>query len=310
MDSKNQNHFNNPVVIILVLALVVLGGYFLINKNQNVPQDSTPNSQQSEIDALKKTVEDLKNSKPTDVAPKEINSTDIAKEWRKRTAHVDCTWYYSDGTPIQELSGSGLIAIFNSVPTITTNKHVVYSPTYGYAGRCGVQFPDDEGTYVYTKDLSWYPSYGNLTIDSGGADVAYLTDLHWVHLIDFKNSELASDQMKEPPYMSLTKRSGSGSFICSNSENVGNPILILGYPVYGSQANFLDLKPIEPTITDGIISGKDGVYYTTSAKIDHGNSGGLAIDETNDCYFGIPTWNESGSFESLGRILPASIFLK
>ncbi|MDE1946952.1 MAG: hypothetical protein KGI23_03725 [Patescibacteria group bacterium] len=314
MEQKTQNHFNNPVVIILVIVLVGLGGYLIFSHNQNQngsqsAQSPDQNSQQQEIDSLKQQVQNLTNTKSGNDSTKQLTSSDIAKEWRVSTAHVDCEWYYSNGTPIQEVSGSGLLATFNSIPTVVTNKHIVFSSTYGYAGRCSVEFPDDNGTYVYSNNLSWYPNYGSLTVDSNGGDVAYLSEIHWVHHIDITKSESVSDQVAIPPTLSLNYRSKSGSFVCSATENSGDPILVLGYPVYGPQANFLDSRPIEPTVTEGIISGKDGIYYTTSAKIDHGNSGGLAIDENNDCYFGIPTWNESGSFESLGRILPASTFL-
>ena len=68
MEEKNQqNHLNNPVVVILVLALVGLGGYFLFSKNSNtlpnqVSENTTPNSQQAEIDTLKKQIEEIKNT--------------------------------------------------------------------------------------------------------------------------------------------------------------------------------------------------------------------------------------------------------
>jgi len=38
MEKINKNHFNNPVVIILILILVSVGGYFLFSKNQNGSQ--------------------------------------------------------------------------------------------------------------------------------------------------------------------------------------------------------------------------------------------------------------------------------
>jgi len=41
----------------------------------------------------------------------------------------------------------------------------------------------------------------------------------------------------------------------------------------------------------------DGNYYVTSAKIDHGNSGGTAILVNNDCYIGIPSASVVGSVD-------------
>ncbi len=78
---------------------------------------------------------------------------------------------------------------------------------------------------------------------------------------------------------------------------IGDHILILGYPGVGGSSL---------TATDGIISGfefSDGVrYIKTSAKIEHGNSGGVAIKDSG-CVVGIPTFVESGQAESIGRIL-------
>ena len=56
-------------------------------------------------------------------------------------------------------------------------------------------------------------------------------------------------------------------------------------------------------VTRGIISGLEGNYFITDAKIDHGNSGGTAILTRGDCYLGIPTYGIQGELESLGRIL-------
>ena len=90
--------------------------------------------------------------------------------------------------------------------------------------------------------------------------------------------------------------------MCSAKINTGEQVIILGYPSIGS--------PTDITATDGIISGQDSPYYVTSAKIDHGNSGGLAILVKNDCYFGIPSGAVVGSVESLGRILDVNAIAK
>ena len=91
--------------------------------------------------------------------------------------------------------------------------------------------------------------------------------------------------------------SGVGeTYVCSQRPVIGDRVLILGYPGIGSQESV--------TATEGIISGFDEDYYTTSAKIDKGNSGGAAIDIKNDCLLGIPTLVYTGKVESLARILP------
>ncbi len=311
MDTKSQNQFNNPVVIILVVALLGLGAYVIFSQNQNNTQPTqsnqnyqqvTDNSQNTQLSAPEK------QSAQENVV-KTKSTAEIAKEWGRSIAYLVCDWNYSNGALIQEVSGSGLVAILNSVPTIITNKHVVYNPTLGYTNGCIIKFPNDNGYYMYSHNDpntngGYWPDKGVLTIDSNGNDVAYISG------IDYAWTSLSlTYPIPTSPQISLSSRSKSGYFSCKNQENWGDPILVLGYPVYGPQMNALG-SPAQPTVTEGIISGIDGIYYTTSAKIDHGNSGGLAIDQKNDCYFGIPTWNESGSFESLGRILPASTFLR
>jgi len=80
---------------------------------------------------------------------------------------------------------------------------------------------------------------------------------------------------------------------------IGDEIIILGYPTIGSQDDI--------TVTRGIISGYDGDYYITDAKIEHGNSGGVAILLKDNCYLGIPSYTISGEAESLARILDGGV---
>ena len=84
---------------------------------------------------------------------------------------------------------------------------------------------------------------------------------------------------------------------CKN-ENVklGEPVRIYGYPAISGGFAL--------TITDGVVSSlleKDGLIIT-SAKISHGNSGGLAVDK-NGCRIGIPSMVSSDDAESLGVII-------
>lgn len=84
--------------------------------------------------------------------------------------------------------------------------------------------------------------------------------------------------------------------ICQESPKIGDQIVTLGYPAIGSQEAI--------TATEGIMSGFDGIYFTTSAKIERGNSGGAAILTENNCLLGLPTLVVAGRIESLARILP------
>lgn len=89
------------------------------------------------------------------------------------------------------------------------------------------------------------------------------------------------------------------SGVCKD-ENIklGESVRILGYPVSSGGYNL--------TITDGIVSSfSDDGLILTSAKIDQGNSGGLAIDK-DGCMLGIPSSVSVGKYENLGAIIPSS----
>lgn len=240
-------------------------------------------------------------------SPRATSLTAIIKEWRPSAAYVECYWNYAAGGAwYYKQSGSGLLAILSSQPTVITNKHVVYSSQYGVATECDFAFPDDKYVFysVRTADVPAHdglpdnPVIGQIQYTADGNDIAYLSG--------FK--EYNNGYNYTPP-LSVQQRAKDGSFACKSTPSIGDPLVILGYPVYGSGVTSVFSK-IEITATEGIVSGNDSGYYTTSAKIDHGNSGGLAIDTTNDCYMGIPTASYTGSIESLGRILPVSYVVK
>ena len=90
---------------------------------------------------------------------------------------------------------------------------------------------------------------------------------------------------------------------CGNQQSqLGDSIKIYGYPVTSGGYNL--------TVTEGIISSfSDDGDILTSAKIDSGNSGGLAIDK-NGCFIGIPSAVISGDYQNLGVIIPPNIIEK
>ena len=82
--------------------------------------------------------------------------------------------------------------------------------------------------------------------------------------------------------------------ICGNNEaELNDPVMVFGYPPIGGD---------NIVITEGIISGVYEDSYTTSAKIDQGNSGGTAILKNKKCFVGVPTAAHIGEIESLGLL--------
>ena len=89
---------------------------------------------------------------------------------------------------------------------------------------------------------------------------------------------------------------------CSKySPHLSDYVRIYGYPVTSGGYNL--------TVTDGIISSFDNNNdILTSAKIDSGNSGGLAVNK-DGCFLGVPSAVVSGNYQNLGVIIPSSVIL-
>lgn len=296
---KKQNWFNDPVIIIFVIIFVlVVGGNIIFPKIKSNVQTTGENYNNQQI---------IDDSQDINLSNKEqikqggiVKSTsEIVQEWRKSTAYINCEYGSIVNNTYRSISGSGLLVELNSKPTIITNRHVVDN-SLGDLHYCDIKFPDQ------TK-IPYMINPENISYNNGN-DVAFL-DISRYSYSDAQ-SEKFDKEVRGDQY-SITERAQNENYLCQESEKIGDSLVIIGYPIYGNSVDNSTYEyPVEVTVTEGIISGKDGIYYTTSAKTDSGNSGGLAIDTQNDCYFGIPTWNKSGNFESLNRILPASIFLK
>lgn len=92
----------------------------------------------------------------------------------------------------------------------------------------------------------------------------------------------------------------AGTGFCPNKMPVGSPVMVAGYPKFSYPAQ---------TVTNGVVSGyetyTDTSNYYVSAKVDSGNSGGLAFSKHNEklCVLGVPTALSIGNFETQGIIL-------
>ncbi|MCX6789851.1 MAG: serine protease [Candidatus Gribaldobacteria bacterium] len=290
------------IIWFLIIGAIIIGDYFLSNYqnkktvasipiNSIVPaiqkdQEISVNSQQSEIDNLKNEVENLKNQKPQTVikevpatAPKEDTGLDIStivSQWRPSIAHIECKWYGSDGTLLINAFGSGLLVrTLNNIYLVFTNRHVLTDQWGSVPWTCTIKFPNSAETYTINVD----------TATQTMKDIA----------ID-QNLDIGEIFIRNPgPYVLSNAKVVN---FCKNRALVGEQLVVLGYPGIGS--------PTDITATEGIISGYDNGYYVTSAKVEHGNSGGAAISIKNNCYLGIPSFVSSGELESLARILDYS----
>ncbi len=185
-----------------------------------------------------------------------------------------------DSNHTNDRSGSGTVGLISSSEKgtpVTTNFHVTGYPT----SFCVTRFPVA-------------PGYDKL----GPAKTAFVGKYDQ----NYPDVDVALVQVPD-----TTEKYGPFPlpFCASSDIKTGNPITLFGYPSFGG--NTL-------TVTNGIVSGvidtKWGPKYKTSAKIDFGNSGGLAVDNKHRCVIGIPTWTRFGgelgqelsTGESLGQI--------
>ncbi|MFH1968098.1 MAG: trypsin-like peptidase domain-containing protein [bacterium] len=179
--------------------------------------------------------------------------------------------------------GGGSGTIFEENGVIITNNHVLSG-----SNSCFITLPDTNGfpAKIYRAKPITVPEL------SEKYDIAILvvngsfTDKDGKTWGDFPSNF--------PSFSSPDK--------CSNIyPKLGDKITIYGYPVTSGGINL--------TITDGIISSfSDDGFILTSAKIDSGNSGGLAIDQ-NGCFVGIPSAIAEGNYQNLGVIIPREIVL-
>ena len=196
----------------------------------------------------------------------------IIKEWSPAVALVLCTFKYTDGTVYLQQYGSGVLEQFTQgIVGILTNRHIFTDSHSYFANNCVFDFPNFNNNPVFVDNTN-IKSYGTI-VDAGSLSV----------------QNPSSSLLNNPRLF------GGHLAFCNQKAQIGDPIVVLGFPGIGSQETI--------TATEGIISGIEGDYYVTSAKIDHGNSGGAAISVNNDCDLGIPSFADTGSIESLGRIL-------
>ncbi len=188
--------------------------------------------------------------------------------WQERVAYVDCDFVLPNTLFHYGISGSGVVVKLGNDPVkILTNKHIVTNPTLYQLNACSITFPEKNGSY--------YVPVSQIEVSSSNYDWGVLT-------------------ISEPDQY-LNDLTAQNYLVCDQKPSLGDQIIVLGYPGIGSKNSV--------TATEGIISGFDGNYFITSAKVEEGNSGGAAILAKDNCLLGIPTYATLGQVESLARIL-------
>lgn len=196
-------------------------------------------------------------------------------------------------------SGSGSLwkISTNSSPIILTNRHVVQDGT-----NCVVVVSSKDSESIGVYDLNGAPLTYNKNTDTAAITIG-------------------KGVSTSPPLLSSYNYALSSLRRCPSNISVGSPVVIIGFPAYARRDTEVTLptigtvKTIYRTVTNGIVSGYDtsdvapkGALkepnFFISAKIDSGNSGGIAIAKDADglCVLGLPTWLTVGSYETQGLV--------
>ena len=226
------------------------------------------------IESKRKIQEKLSQQKISDLESELLKTTttanlsSIIKNWEGRVVHISCDFSMENSYLRYRSEGSGVILELGGISTqVLTNRHVLIPDSNLYhLDFCKIQLSESNNFLI---------DVGDIRVSTSEYDWGILT-------INKQDSE-------------LQKIANSKISICENKPNLGDTVVVLGYPSIGSQNSV--------TATEGIISGFDGNYFITSAKVEQGNSGGAAILSKENCFLGIPTYATLGQVESLARIL-------
>lgn len=325
-----------PLLIAIVTGILILSSAGYLGWKQvrthfenpiatTTQTSATTTIQVSEIEQLKQEVEDLKKQvKSNQASWQKVNNSngvkkpsvevqnnnvqptvplttaDIIAQWTPSIAHIVCDMEISDQKIISLLqsygvdttpvisSGSGLLLAINdpkygSTIAVVTNRHVLNAHNgFSWPTSCAVSLPGGGKFTIPHNDINVLDGgiQDDVKIIGGEPYVIPPYDSGYLKITD---SDSTIIQLAHSPKL------------CDVAPRIGDDVIILGYPSIGSLTGI--------TATDGIISGTDGIYYVTSAKVEHGDSGGAAILKSQNCYLGIPSYAITGSVESLARIL-------
>lgn len=210
----------------------------------------------------------------------------------KAVVHIGC--YFRNG---DQQFGSGTYLKIDTGIFVVTNFHVINNEIEN--DDCLIYF------YSFYSKRNDFP-YNSIVISTNYDNSVDLSFLR------IKDRPIGDFDEHVKNYLEIEQ--------CQPDLAIGTKVYIFGYPLSGRVVEMLKTTSgtiYQLIITEGIISGvidttvvyKDKYQnpppnYFTSAKIDSGNSGGLAVSKVNGkvCLVGVPTWVSKGRFDNLGVI--------
>jgi len=303
--AKSSKAVPRQFLLPALLVALILGGYFgyeLYSRPQRLLRQT--------LAELKKTIQEHKANVIKSQSP--LQQGNVLESASHKAAQLEVT-QVSYSTERQS-PGSLLSELASSIVKLRCkanagSKHIRRGSGILYRGR-----PDSSGSgeyYVQTSlhvvnttdgtnpqcEIFLYPDHtkGNVYLTFKGQGYKfYGKDIDFAIL----EPEIIEDDVNAGSAQDLEKfaRDEGKNPLC-DSAKIGDHLSVLGYPTIGGETL---------TVTEGIISGfefqGETRFIKSSAKLDHGNSGGVAIKDSG-CIVGIPTFVQRGQLESMGRIL-------
>src|SRR3989339_485934 len=276
------NKHNKKVLIIFfsVLAIFFIFIIYLDSSDNPTPKEEQINNPSIEsLNSLDKQQSDRKAKQAKADAYENISAAvvNILCPYSNELFSID-----SDGT-----GGSG--TIIDASGLVVSNSHIIPQD------QKNLNITED-GCFVILPDIkTGAPKEIYLAKPLVFNDLSDKYDLAFLTIYDVYTDENGQQYGKYPKELPVFDDTG----LCKEEQiKLGESVRIIGYPISSGGYNL--------TITDGIVSSfSDDGLILTSAKIDQGNSGGLAIDK-DGCMLGIPSSVSRGQYENLGVIIPAS----
>jgi len=319
---KNQKKFVQiPILVVVIISITVVLGisygiieYHKISKIIKESEQLTKQESKNKLEKTQNTITETQTSEEINQVSKgkskdntqekssnvlnspkqsnfsQINASEI-EPYLSGVGQIIC----SDGINVNE--GSGSLFWINNKGTVLTNKHIIPSNSLIHC----TLFIDEVGTYEL--DISEIKVFKNM-------DAALFT---------IKNPKSDSSAPINSLNYNLLKMK-----VCPPEMPLNSPVIVIGYPAFSQKTiTFRDIIGTQSfrAITNGIISAYDTSVkyaeglpypnYFVSAKVDSGNSGGIAISkiQENLCILGIPTWLSVGVYETQGLVLNFYNFL-
>ena len=309
-----QGFIQAPILIAIIVGVVIVGGmgYVGMYQYKNYQEarvekekqaQAFADSQQKALEGAKSEIEKLKvettKTKQGQAVLEQKLSQSGKTQSKTEISSLELQPYLSSVVWINciTVSGSGTIWKVNGVPYVLTNFHVIEGPRAKNYSNCVFLTEQDA-----TKDAQFYTGsidLGSVFVWNDITDIATLK----ISKLESKGNESANSDVLNYSIFGLPN--------CSNKMPVGTRIFVIGYPAFGvgDVGGWGQMRA--QIASDGVISGYDNSdlqlpypNYFVSAKIDSGNSGGIALSKNQQglCTLGVPTWVSVGNYETNGVV--------